>query len=479
MSSDPQLRTISFDDQDAIRAAIRNHESFEVGGCHDRMDDAVLFVERAIGGEGMTSRVFTQGRMAALAAGLVAAPAAAAVAVGLAAHNLATLNPDYEVMKRPLERALRLTYVKNDPTLGERIKTAATTVGEGISTATSKAASAASEVSDMAASAWDKHAPSKEAVIGTAVLGVFAPAVIGKEGVEAAGAKTIGGMKKMFNAAMKEEAVTALNDAQTQHEIEAKVVGEASARLFELRRSSSEQIIAQVEGYINSLANSPKEFDKTFSEYRAEFETFSEIIAAIEEEAAKTGARAGAGAAAGVATGIGVAAFAPSAAMAIATTFGTASTGTAISTLSGAAATNAALAWLGGGALATGGGGIAAGEAFLALAGPVGWALGGTALVAAGLFARSRNRAIAEDAAAEIKKIQSHIAALSAAKVEINHLFDLTERHVDGVTALLAQLREWAPRDYHEFSSDQKERLGALINHIHSLSELLNMKVQA
>jgi F0F1-type ATP synthase assembly protein I len=174
MSSDPQLRTISFDDQDAIRAAIRNHESFEVGECHDRMDDAVLFVERAIGGEGMTSRVFTKGRTVALAAGLVVPPAAAAMAVGLAAHNLATLNPDYEVMKRPLDKALRLTYVKDDPSLGERIKKAATTVGEGVSTATSKAASAASEVSGMAASAWDKHAPSKESVEAAAAKTVAA-----------------------------------------------------------------------------------------------------------------------------------------------------------------------------------------------------------------------------------------------------------------------------------------------------------------
>lgn len=51
-------------------------------------------------------------------------------------------------------------------------------------------------------------------------------------------------------------------------------------------------------------------------------------------------------AAAGVAVGAGVAAFAPTAALAIATTFGTASTGTAIATLSGAAATNAAGSWV-------------------------------------------------------------------------------------------------------------------------------------
>ncbi|MFZ3171820.1 MAG: hypothetical protein WA118_07565 [Carboxydocellales bacterium] len=50
---------------------------------------------------------------------------------------------------------------------------------------------------------------------------------------------------------------------------------------------------------------------------------------------------------------------------ALASTFGTASTGTAIAGLSGAAATNATLAWLGGGAVAAGGGGIAAGTAVL------------------------------------------------------------------------------------------------------------------
>lgn len=72
--------------------------------------------------------------------------------------------------------------------------------------------------------------------------------------------------------------------------------------------------------------------------------------------------KCGVGAAAGTATAVG----GQAAAMGIATTFGTASTGTAISTLSGAAATNAATAWLGGGALAAGGGGMAAGTITLA-----------------------------------------------------------------------------------------------------------------
>lgn len=65
-------------------------------------------------------------------------------------------------------------------------------------------------------------------------------------------------------------------------------------------------------------------------------------------------------------------------AMWVATTWGTAGTGTAISSLSGAAASNAAMAWLGGGTVASGGGGMAAGAAVLT---------GGAVVVIAGVAA--------------------------------------------------------------------------------------------
>ena len=90
----------------------------------------------------------------------------------------------------------------------------------------------------------------------------------------------------------------------------------------------------------------------------------------IELEYKKAEAKTASQGAAGVGAGIAIVTLGPTVAMGVATTFGVASTGTAISTLTGAAATNAALAWLGGGALATGGGGMAAGSTFLALAVP-------------------------------------------------------------------------------------------------------------
>lgn len=128
-------------------------------------------------------------------------------------------------------------------------------------------------------------------------------------------------------------------------------------------------------------------------EKRLEYERLKQIRLNWKQQAEKiesdyknaAAKNAGKGAA-GVGAGIAVAALGPTAAMGIATTFGTASTGTAIATLHGAAATNAALAWLGGGALAAGGGGMSAGNAFLALAGPVGWAIAGVALVGSGLL---------------------------------------------------------------------------------------------
>lgn len=281
----------------------------------------------------------------------------------------------------------------------------------------------------------------------------------------------------MFNGAVKAEAMAALKAAQGEYENETRIVGDAAARLFELRRAGSEHIITQVEDYVSCLANSPKEFDKSVGDYRIEYKAFNDIVVVIEREAAAVSSRVGSGAVAGVATGVGVAALAPGAAMAVATTFGTASTGAAISALSGAAATNAALAWLGGGVVATGGGGMVAGEALLALAGPVGWVIGGTALVAAGAVARQRNRSIAQDAAVQTRKILREAAALASAKAEIGHLSELTETHVGGMMGLLFKLRREAPRNYLAFAADHKDWLAALINHVHSLSELLNRKV--
>lgn len=283
----------------------------------------------------------------------------------------------------------------------------------------------------------------------------------------------------MLNNGFKKEAISNLESAHKRYEDRAAQVGKQSVQLMDLRKESSEKLIKEVESYINSLANTPKELDKSFTEYKASFSSFNLIINRINKDAVTANIQTGSGIGASVAAGVGVAALAPTAAMAVATTFGVASTGTAISALSGAAATSASLAWLGGGALAAGGGGMAGGSAFLALAGPVGWAVGGLLLAGTGIFSYRKNKRIGEEAIAKRKEIETFDSALKAALKEIDSLISLTNSHVQGVRQLLEKLLANQSQDYKSFTMLQKEEVGSLVNHINSLSALLNKKVDA
>lgn len=161
MSEQAKKRTIPFDNKEGIQNAVKNHENFEIGGCQGRMSEAVLFVERTIGSEGMTSRIYTKGRATALLIGIALPAVGVATTAALAAHKLATINPDYEVVKRPIDGVVGLIYVKGLPTLGD-----------DIADAYNKATRVASEAVDTVTESWNKHAPSKEAVIGLAMSGV-------------------------------------------------------------------------------------------------------------------------------------------------------------------------------------------------------------------------------------------------------------------------------------------------------------------
>ncbi|KZE37804.1 hypothetical protein AV656_09760 [Bhargavaea cecembensis] len=175
---------------------------------------------------------------------------------------------------------------------------------------------------------------------------------------------------------------------------------------------------------------------------------------------------------AGVGAGIAITALGPTAAMGIATTFGIASTGTAISTLSGAAATNAALAWLGGGALATGGGGIVAGNAFLALAGPVGWAIAGVALVGSGflLWKGKSDQNRLEEIFTLISK--RDVKSYELAIVEINERISRIKDESQKLNYASERIRAFG-LDYNLMTEAQQYELGSYVNLMNSSTHLL------
>ena len=175
---------------------------------------------------------------------------------------------------------------------------------------------------------------------------------------------------------------------------------------------------------------------------------------------------------AGVLLGSSIATMGPTAAMGIATTFGVASTQTAISTLSGAAATKAALAWLGGGALASGGGGIAAGEALLAMAGPIGWSIAGVAFLAGGIIfilnRRDRKQLVKVYLLINERDQRKYDLACTEINERIKALVERRETLIKGAVRIAAY-----GDDYNEMSEAQKNDLGALFNCMKTAVEII------
>ena len=243
-----------------------------------------------------------------------------------------------------------------------------------------------------------------------------------------------------------------------------------------IQRTRAVDVIDNVTELVGSIANSPKSFDSDFEEIKRNKLVFrgAEEFAELELQNAR---KAASGAGAGIAAGAAVMSAAPTAAMWIATTFGTASTGTAISTLSGAAATNAALAWLGGGALAVNGGGMAAGNALLALAGPVGIGIAGASLLASiVLFSRKRilNN---KEKSKEIESVKKNTASLKKTTETIHTINAETITLRDELMKQYSNNMRLFGADYASLDDEDKLFLGTMVNNTKALSALFSKTV--
>ncbi len=264
-------------------------------------------------------------------------------------------------------------------------------------------------------------------------------------------------------------AVDQYNDAYT-------MMNDNGATLYR-ERTRAVDVIVHVEELVNSIANRPKSFDTEVAEIQMQRQSFIEAceFAKAELDAAKKSAL---GASAGVAAGAAIVSVAPTAAMWVATTFGTASTGTAISTLSGAAATNAALAWLGGGALTAGGGGMAGGTAFLAMAGPVGWSVAGVTLLSSiALFSVNKLK-LDKKKKEEIEAVKNNTLIANETAAKIQELLDEVNALRDRLNQQYRSCLVNFGKNFHEIPMDQQMQLGALVNNTKALAASLGNSIQ-
>lgn len=267
---------------------------------------------------------------------------------------------------------------------------------------------------------------------------------------------------------MLQSSITEYNDVYT-------LMNDKGVQLY-VERSRSSDTVLFVEQLVNSIANRPKSFDADFEEIESERKKFTASCEYADRELQEA-PKAAAGAGAGLAAGASVAFMAPTAAMWIATTFGTASTGTAISTLSGAAATNAALAWLGGGSLAASGGGMAAGNALLALAGPVGWTIAGATLLSSILIFTSKKTKLNKQKNEEIQAIKDNTERVKEMDRKIAALLAETSGIRTGLNEMLAKAFVLSGADYLSLSAEQKQLLGALVNNTKAMAAMFGKTI--
>lgn len=266
-----------------------------------------------------------------------------------------------------------------------------------------------------------------------------------------------------------------LRNVQEEYDRRFNEISESGEKLLSSRLDAVQTITSIME-LVNSIAKHPKEFAIEVSEIVANKEKFKETYDFGKEEQKKL-KQSMAGAGVGVAAGAAVATVGPSAALWVATTFGTASTGTAISALSGAAATNAALAWLGGGAVAAGGGGIASGQALLALAGPIGAGVAGASILASLIYFLQKKKKIQESKKQEIERIMNCTNSLRELKVTVDAIAKETDELNNLLFEQLEINRSINGMDYTSLSEKQKQSLGAMVNNTKSLSVLVSKVV--
>lgn len=292
-----------------------------------------------------------------------------------------------------------------------------------------------------------------------------------KEGAESL-KKSVEDFKEQKEVSLDDQLHDAVNKYNAEY---AEFEGYGSSILRQRERSVD--LLNNVEVLINSIANHPKSFDVDLHDIQVEKKKFKDVCdyAVDELSAAKKSALS---AGAGLSCGVAVASLAPSAAMWVATTFGTASTGTAISALSGAAATSAKLAWIGGGALAAGGGGMAAGNAFLALAGPVGWSISGATLLASVALFANKKMKLGKEKKEEIEAVLRNVESIREINYTVKQLLDKTAKLREMLNTQYGQCMLCYGKNFLELSEDQQMLLGTLVNNAKSLAATLSENVE-
>ncbi|WP_195245683.1 hypothetical protein [Clostridium celatum] len=259
----------------------------------------------------------------------------------------------------------------------------------------------------------------------------------------------------MFNSKYKKEALEDLKEAGKRYDEKYKIIINDIILLHELKVDSI-SLIKEIEVYYSRLLNKSEEFNSIISQIKVNYEKFEYKIKQIEMKDKSIEA------------------------VAIETTFDISSNdilnkNIAIAILSGIVVGGATLGLLGSGALVAGGGGMAAGSAFLALAGPIGWAIGSSAIIGGGLLANSKNKKIAREAEEQTKKFNIATNSLVELDIKVNNFKKELVDIKDLVSYVFTDISKKDIKDYNDICklADSGDKEGEIYKY--GLMHLLNL----
>lgn len=275
----------------------------------------------------------------------------------------------------------------------------------------------------------------------------------------------------MLNNDYRQQVETDLRNIENKYSATFKKTITSMKRLQDSRKMAI-QTIKQVERYIIALANKPRDYETKMGEIQMRYIEFETSYGKIQKD---TGQVSNVGMA-GTLGGAAIALMGQETMMAVAMTFGTASTGTAIASLSGAAATNAALSWLAGGSLATGGAGAIVGQTMPRLLGPIGLLISGVSLTASLMQINKSNKEIAENAEKSITAIKKEIERIKEINVQV---LSWNKQTIALSTAITSHLKRISSKhDCNTFSDDDMNELISLFNSTEVLSKLIGKTIK-
>lgn len=244
----------------------------------------------------------------------------------------------------------------------------------------------------------------------------------------------------------KEKALANLKEAEQTYERIRNLAESEAKSLYSLRKGCA-VAIKNVERYLSLLANVPLLHEVEVAEVWASIQDFNRAVTFVKDHQSEETA------------------------MAIATTFGTASTDTAIVLLTNATLTNAIVASLDSETFSIDSFNMPSKRALGTSAGLL--TLGGLLLL--GGWLAFKNKEAAEKAEKILYEIKPKVAEIECKLQEVKNLYTETEKHLSCID--INEACKDFPKNYRDFSDDQKSRLGVLINSVKSMGELINRRV--